>query len=303
MRRLLLLAVLLSSCGGSNPAAPTVTPTAPSTYTISGAVTSLQSGAALPGVTVNGTPADGSGRYSVTSTGGSLTLQAIGVGIVPRTVTGLVSGSRAFDLTAIALDGTFDLNFYQQFARGKLDNADLQPIQRWEFAHSVYIRTVDDAGNAIDQASLDLVQRTITETAPIWSAGAFGVSGFERGTETREGQSGWLTVKWDNGAAHCGMTTIGNDGGTMTLRPTDQACRCGSVAVGAALVRHELGHAFGYWHTDSTADTMHTPIDCDRQPSARERYHARIVYARPVGNVDPDTDSSSKPSFRVRTID
>jgi hypothetical protein len=29
---------------------------------------------------------------------------------------------------------------------------------------------------------------------------------------------------------------------------------------------------------------------CDKPISARELYHARIAYSRPVGNVDPDTD-------------
>jgi|RhiMetdeSRZDD1v2_1073273.scaffolds.fasta_scaffold19018_6 hypothetical protein len=30
----------------------------------------------------------------------------------------------------------------------------------------------------------------------------------------------------------------------------------------------------------------------DQQPFARERAHAAIAYARPVGNTDPDTDPS-----------
>jgi hypothetical protein len=33
--------------------------------------------------------------------------------------------------------------------------------------------------------------------------------------------------------------------------------------------------------------------NCDITPSARERYHAAIAYSRPVGNRDPDDDSST----------
>jgi hypothetical protein len=49
------------------------------------------------------------------------------------------------------------------------------------------------------------------------------------------------------------------------------------------LIRHELGHAMGYYHTDSLADVMYghaIPADaCDALPSDRERGHAKFAYS------------------------
>ena len=65
------------------------------------------------------------------------------------------------------------------------------------------------------------------------------------------------------------------------------------------MVRHELGHVFGYYHTDSPKDVMFggaTAGSCDGQPSMREAVYARYMYSRAVGNVDPDTDPATSVS-------
>jgi hypothetical protein len=41
---------------------------------------------------------------------------------------------------------------------------------------------------------------------------------------------------------------------------------------------------------------------CDAPLSARERYHAAIAYARPVGNVDPDTDPAGTVNLAPMTV-
>jgi hypothetical protein len=50
----------------------------------------------------------------------------------------------------------------------------------------------------------------------------------------------------------------------------------------------------GFWYTDGN-DVMHSGAGdfCDATLSARERYHAAIAYARPVGNRDPDDDTQT----------
>ncbi len=70
------------------------------------------------------------------------------------------------------------------------------------------------------------------------------------------------------------------------------------------IVRHELVHAFGFWHTDNVNDAMYGKANnvCDAPLSARERYHAAIAYARPVGNVDPDADPAGIVSLAPMTV-
>jgi len=55
----------------------------------------------------------------------------------------------------------------------------------------------------------------------------------------------------------------------------------------------------GFWHTDRPADVMYPRnASCHAMPTSAERFHASIAYARPVGNMDPDTD----PSTSIRAL-
>jgi hypothetical protein len=50
----------------------------------------------------------------------------------------------------------------------------------------------------------------------------------------------------------------------------------------------------GFWHVDNSQDVMsNRTFSCHTMPSSRERFHAGIAYARPVGNTDPDIDPST----------
>src|SRR5262249_25079378 len=165
----------------------------------------------------------------------------------------------------------------------------------------VYLRTVDDAGTPIDSKTLDSTETTIRETIPMWTAGTLTAAAVERGTDTRLGADGWLTVSWPsvpgpNGI--CGSADIGRPGGGISLS-YKSGCGCaGGPVTRPRTVRHEVGHAMGFWHTDSTADLMAGMgvAGCDARPSPRELAHAAIAYHRPVGNTDPDTDPDFAPS-------
>jgi predicted Zn-dependent protease len=59
------------------------------------------------------------------------------------------------------------------------------------------------------------------------------------------------------------------------------SCSCNGSAIRPGTARHELGHALGYYHTDSATDLMSgLPVSrCDASPSPREQqaiaYHYR----------------------------
>jgi hypothetical protein len=301
LRRLCLAAVLCATgaCASehANPSAPTPRSVTPSMAgSLTGRVTATNGGQALAGIAVT---ADG--HTAVTDAAGAFTLQGVstgaqrllltGSGVVPRSLTVAIDAAREISVDAIQTAG-FDLNFYRQIVRNALEAPGrLQPLRRWTQDPRLYIRTIDETGMAIDPRTLELTERTIRETTPIWTAGQFEIAAVERGTETRVNVAGWITVNWVS-AAHAGVCGYAAVGGNAIELRTNQACRCPGAQTSATLVRHELGHTLGYWHTDGAMDVMTglPYVTCDQQPSARERGAAAIAYARPVGNADEDAD-------------
>jgi hypothetical protein len=125
-----------------------------------------------------------------------------------------------------------DPSFYKELACNGFESPSaLQPIRRWTVAPSIYLKTVDEAGAAIDPVTLDTVQTAMIQAAPQWTGGKFSVS-VTRGTDTREGVSGWVTVKWPASAqSFCGNSTVGVDGGFIELIYKNQNCGCNGSAM------------------------------------------------------------------------
>jgi hypothetical protein len=186
----------------------------------------------------------------------------------------------------------FNQTFWNELVHDAYDTPGAsKPLRRWTTSPSLYLKTVDEAGVVIDAVTLQTVEDAMRSAATTWGGGTATLAAVERGTSSREGQTGWVTVKWPNPSAgdFCGLSQVAVDGGWIELnylRPS--GCGCGGSKMWARAARHELGHAFGFYHTDSASDVMsiNFPIPtCDQVPSAREVYHAQLAYQTPIGST------------------
>lgn len=192
-------------------------------------------------------------------------------------------------VVSLMLTDTFDSVFFKAFVQNGYESpARLEPVRRLPGPLRIYLRTADEAGRAIDDVTLAATERAIIESAGIWSGEQFGVAEVARGMSTREKVAGWVTVKWSSVATanSCGRSTVGVDGGFIEFNDLSD-CSCGMPSrIYPRLVRHELGHAMGYYHTDLVSDVMYgrtiTPEGCDLQPSERERRYARLLYTQSI---------------------
>lgn len=307
---------LAAACSSSGPSpspipAPNPSPSPPpaaAQVVLSGLVSDTVEAQPLAGVTVAigadpvVTDAGGVFRHEWTAGHPLYTLLRLtGPDIVERSLTVSMPQSRHVSLDVIRLGGGFDLEYYRRFVRDELDDpGSYRSLRRWTQAPRFYIRTIDEEGEPVSVETIDQVEAVLRDDPQAWTGGLFGIADVERGTETREGVSGWITVRWpETEEALCGRAQVAIDGGWMEFyrRP---GCGCPGIEIAPALVRHELGHAMGFYHTGDRDDVMWTPLStCDTRPSVRERLHAAVAYRRPVGNTDPDDDPQGLFQSRV----
>lgn len=197
-------------------------------------------------------------------------------------------------------DPRFDLNFYRMFALGAFDfPGTTAPLKRQQRRPLFYVMTVDNTGTTIDARTLDATAAALINTAPIWNGG-MGIEGLSMGKTPPPSPAcqycapdpallHHIAVVWDSTTTInlCARSDIGGNLITVFLRTRN--CNCLGLAVAPVVIRHELGHTMGFWHTDKATDVMGasgTPA-CDLNPSAREQFHAKVAYSQPNGSFDP----------------
>jgi hypothetical protein len=308
-----LAAAGLVACGDSlpsNPVNPTPPPPPPE-LVVHGHVVEYGTGRAIPGATVQTdlqvAPiiADAYGDFRI---GGvtsprtfRVTIEAQGH-VTRETYLRLEGSTRNVTVDLLPAGGNFSLDFYRQLGRDASESPELEPIWRLPESPSIYIRTVDQNGRAIEPEALRGMMATIPKAVSDWSAGKLAAKTIETGVETRPRTPGWIVVNIlrDKKTEICGNAFVGAIDGQIQL--WDDACSCGSDKLPGALIAHEIGHALGFFHVTDDDAVMHRSLP-GRCPNgnltARERYHAAVAYNRARLNADPDVNPTTMTPLSV----
>lgn len=275
--RLLILFLLLLAVGCSDrpaPTQPTPTPTpVPASVTVTGTITQTLSGAQV-------------GTFTQTVPSLPALIPVSLAGFVTRQAW-VTSATPTVDLIA---EAGFDLEFYRQLARGKLDGS-LQPLRRWNGNPSIYLQR-----NGFSDATIASLERVARDVIPAFTGNRLSLQGWETGDATRPEQTGWIVIEtYNDMSGDCGRAALG--GGHVWINTIPN---CVDLGYAATNFGHELGHALGFWHVSSGLMQAPAPRGMT-MPSQAERHHAALAYARPVGNTDVDADprGSARASTRV----
>jgi Carboxypeptidase regulatory-like domain len=303
------------SCGGrttGTPASPTP-PGLTGTRVVTGVVLRTQEGAPVAGATVKLT--QGGAASTVTDASGRFTLSQLPEGplLLALTAPGYIDYHSRLQVTNAQGDtaleiipdgGPFNLEFYRQFVRDATRTQGLafESTHRWTMAPSFYFRTVTEENERpVPDGIIDGVERIFTNAVPELSGERYQVAAFETGAAPGEPRDGWVNVSFreQGTSSTIGAASVGGNSGTMWIiydparGPESNYFHCDSLTLYVA--DHEIVHTMGFYHTAPPWGTQITDFQSGEgcpgsgRPE-RTRYHAAVMYSRPRGNQDPDTD-------------
>jgi hypothetical protein len=297
---------LAVSCG-SRGAGTIPTPPLSGSETLIGRVLTNQTGEPVPGVSLTVTA---SGQTTLVSdSGGNFVIAGVPIGRVfyaasrPGYLTHRselsVPTSGPVTLDLIKEEPPFSLSFYREFARNAREAATtLVPINPWTRAPKFYLKTLtEDTGEEVRPEVIDGIRRIAYGSVPDLTGGRFVVAQFETGPTGRPSETGWVNVLlYAHGTSigAAGTATVGSNGGTIRLIYDPARCliclpECPSFTEWS--MDHEIVHAMGFYHTSGDGSDFHSGDGCPGSGRpAIVQYHAKIMYSRPPGNMDPDTD-------------
>lgn len=304
-----LLLALAVGCGGGDsppstpftPSAPTApaAPTTPSEWTLAGqVVTTLSAQPVVNAVVAAGelsVTTDVNGRFELrraTALTGPIAVSVSADGVVTRNTYLTYPRSTPLVIDVIANRSPFDLGFYRQLARDGYEHPEqLTELYHWTRGATFYVRTVEDSGRPVDSELLDMLRRELPAAFAYWTDGHYQAT-VEEGTEDRTEQDGLVRVSFYRSSEDvCATATIGGNYGW--IRFNVGRCGCGSVKVTPNVAWHEVGHIAGFRHVPGK-HLMNREYNDDCGSVIRktdiETWHARIAYARPFANTDPDHD-------------
>lgn len=317
--RITVVATLMAvgqACGGGSPSpsspspapgpsVPAVPPPPSDDWVISGRVVTYGTGVPVGGARIapssgSAVTADASGEFELSAadppSGNPFRATIEAPGHVTRELHLTYQAGHRGGLTIdlIPERRPFSLAFYRTLARNASETPDeLEPLWRLPESPKFYVRTVDQNNRPIEEEVLDVVLPAIRKSVRDWTGGRLSVSILETGVTTRDRRPGWITVDItrDYDSDFCGRALVGATDGWIEL--VNDRCNCGSRKISGAVVAHEVGHALGFWHTESQEDVMYPYATGHCPPgvlSADERYHSAIAYSRTRLNMDPDAD-------------